>query len=249
MVEIQKIIVFLFVLLLLFYMIKLLISTKHNRKFKIYPFVVLIIGLILLTIATFLDMVAYIKNYQIFYMLIKVCFTFGAIIYVVGIILWSDFTHKMIKQLEKITLYDPMTGILNRNGLEKKYNVFIKSKNCFYIIFCDLDGTKKINDNLGHLVGDKYINITAEIMKNIIGLKGHVARIGGDEYVILLEYVDNKELQLILMKIKKAVYKFLPTENTGISFGYSLFPNDGVTFEELIEIADKKMYVNKQSKK
>ncbi len=249
MVEAQKIIVFLFVLLLLFYMIRLLISTKQNRKFKTYPFVVLIGGLILLTIATFLDIFAYIKNYQILYIIIRVCFTLGAIIYVIGVILWSDFTHKMIKQLEYITLYDPMTGILNRNGLEIKYNIFIKSKNCFYIIFCDLDGTKKINDSLGHLVGDKYINITTEIMKDIIGLKGHVARFGGDEFVILLEYVDNQELQLILLKIRQAVYKFLSTENTGISFGYSLFPNDGVTFEELIKIADKKMYVNKQRKK
>ena len=249
MIQPQKIIVFLFVLLLLFYMIRLLISTKQNQKFKTYPFVVLIGGLILLIIATFLDMVNFnnIKN-QIFDIQ-KLCYTLGAIIYVIGVILWSNFTHRMIKQLEKITLYDPMTSILNRNGLEKKYNIFIKSKNCFYIIFCDLDGTKKINDSLGHLAGDKYITITTEIIKNVIELKGHVARIGGDEFVILLEYVDIQELQLIFLKIRQAIYKFSTAPNTGISFGYSLFPNDGVTFEELIKIADKKMYVNKQSRK
>ena len=173
----------------------------------------------------------------------------GAIIYVIGVILWSNFTKKMINQLEEITLNDYMTGVLNRNGIEKKYNRFIKSKSSFYVIFCDLDGTKKINDNFGHLIGDKYINRTTEIMTDIIGLKGHVARIGGDEFVILLEYIDSQELQLILLKIRQAVYAILPGKNTGISFGYSLFPNDGVTFEELIEIADKKMYVNKQSKK
>ena len=155
----------------------------------------------------------------------------------------------MINQLEKITLNDAMTGVLNRNGIERNYNIFVKSRNYFYIIFCDLDGTKKINDGLGHLIGDKYISITTEIIKDIIGLKGHVGRIGGDEFVVLLEYIGNQELQLMLIKIRQAVYKFLPEENTGISIGYSLFPSDGTTFEELIEIADKRMYVNKQSKK
>jgi len=248
MVKIQTKIVFLFVLVLLFYMIRLLISTKRNKKFRTYSFVVLILGLTLLTIATFLDMVVYIKHYQIFYILIKVCFTLGAIIYVIGVILWSNFTHKMIAQLEKITLNDSMTGVLNRNGIEKIYDVFITSRSYFYIIFCDLDGTKKVNDSMGHLVGDKYINRTTEIMKDILGLKGHIARIGGDEFVILLEYMNTQDLQLMLLKISQKVSEFLPAEKTGISFGYSLFPNDGLTFEELIEFADKKMYVNKQSK-
>ena len=126
----------------------------------------------------------------------------------IGVILWSDFTCRMINQLEKISLNDPMTGVLNRNGIEKNYNIFVESRNRFYIIFCDLDGTKKINDSLGHLIGDKYISITTEIMKDIIGLKGHISRIGGDEFVVLLEYIDNQELQLILLKIRQAVYEF-----------------------------------------
>ena len=82
MVEIRKIIVFLFVLLLLFYMIRLLTFTKRNWKFRTYTFAVLIVGLSLLTIGTFLDMIVYIENYKFIYILIKICFTMGAIIYV-----------------------------------------------------------------------------------------------------------------------------------------------------------------------
>ena len=63
MVKFQTIIVFLFVLLLLFYMIKLLTFTKQNPNFRTYTFIVVIVGLILFTIATFLDMFVYIKNY------------------------------------------------------------------------------------------------------------------------------------------------------------------------------------------
>ena len=63
---------------------------------------------------------------------------------------------------------------------------------------------------MGHLAGDKYITITTEIIKNVIELKGHVARIGGDEFVILLEYVDIQELQLIFLKKDKRYINFQP---------------------------------------
>lgn len=249
MFEFQKIIVFICVSVLLFYMIRLLIFTKQNWKFRTYTFVVLIGGLSLLTIATFLDMIVYIISYKITYILIKICFTMGAVIYVFGVILWSNYTKKMVKQFEAIALTDPMTGMLNRNGIEKIYNLFIETRSSFYVIVCDLDGTKKINDSLGHLAGDKYINSTTKIMADIIGLKGNIARIGGDEFVIIFEYIDIQELQLIVLKIKQAVYGILPERNTGISIGFSLFPNDGVTFDELIKIADEKMYIDKESRK
>ena len=155
----------------------------------------------------------------------------------------------MINRFEEIALTDAMTGALNRNGIEKIYNQLVHAKSSFYVIICDLDGTKRINDSLGHLVGDKYINSTTKIMSDIIGLKGYIARIGGDEFVILLEYIDIQKLEEIIFEIKQAVYRILPEKNTGISFGYSLFPSDEVTFEGLIKIADEKMYDDKQRRK
>ncbi|MCB2313858.1 GGDEF domain-containing protein [Clostridium tagluense] len=142
-----------------------------------------------------------------------------------------------------------MLGVQNRNRMEKEYSMHIKAKNPFAVIACDLDGMKKINDTLGHLAGDKYINSTTKIMTDAIGLKGHMARMGGDEFVIFLEYIDILELELIILKIKQAVCEILPEKNSGISIGYSLFPSDGVIFEELIKIADEKMYEDKQRRK
>lgn len=247
MVDLAKVIVFVFVAVLLFYMIRLFTFTKRSWRIKTYTFAVLIGGLSLLTIATFLDMIRCIQNYKFSYILIKISFTLGAVIYILGVILWSNYTKRMISLLEKVALTDHMTGVSNRNGIEKIYNRFIESRISFYVIVCDLDGTKKINDSLGHLVGDEYINSTTKVMTDIIGVNGHIARIGGDEFIILLEYMDNQELHLIIRKIKQAVYEILPEKNTGISVGYSLFPNDGVEFEELIKIADTKMYEDKES--
>lgn len=247
--DIQKIIVFLFVLGLHFYMIKLSISTKRNWKIRTYTFVVLIGGLSLLTIGTFLDMISYAQSYKSIYILIRICFTLGAIVYVLGVVLWGNYTQRMINKFEGIALTDSMTGVLNRSGIEKVYKALIQEKNSFYVMVCDLDGTKKINDSLGHLVGDNYINSATKIMTDIIGINGDIARIGGDEFVILFKYVDILELQSTILKIKQAVYKILPEKNTGISFGYSLFPSNGTTFEELIKIADQKMYIDKQGRK
>lgn len=249
MVEFRKTIVFFFVLVLLFYMIKLRVFTKRSWKFRTYTFSVLIGGLSLLTIGTFLDMIVYIKNYKLIYILIKICFTLGAVIYILGVILWSNYTQKVIKQFEKNALTDCMTGLLNRNGIEKIFDMLIKEKSSFYVIVCDLDGTKKINDSLGHLMGDNYITSTTKIMTDIIRIKGNIARIGGDEFIILLGYIDIQELLLIILKLKQAIYEILPEKNSGISVGYSLFPDDGVTFKELIKIADEKMYEDKQRRK
>lgn len=249
MVEFRKTIVFLFVLILFFYKIKLLTFTKRSWKIKTHIFAVLIGGISLITIGTFLDMIVYFIDYKFTYILIKSFLTLGSIIYILGVILWSNFTKKMILQFEKSTLTDFMTGVLNRNGIEKIYNMHVKAKNSFYVIVCDLDGTKIINDELGHLVGDNYITSTTKIMTDIIGLKGHIGRIGGDEFVIILEYINVLELQQIISRIKQAVYKILPEKNSGVSSGYSSFPDDGVTFEELIMVADKKMYDDKKCKK
>ncbi len=247
MIELQKMVVFLVVTVLLFYMIRLLTFTKERWKFRTYTFAVLIGGLSLINIATFFDMIIYFRNYRFIYVLIKICFTLGSITYVLGVILWSNYTKKTINKFEEIALTDPMTGTLNRKGIENNYNIVVESGNPFYIILCDLDGTKRINDNFGHLQGDKYITAATKALTDTIGLKGHVARIGGDEFIILLSYVEVQELQKIILKIKSLVSEFLPEQNTGISCGYSSFPKEGITFEELIKVADEKMYDDKKA--
>lgn len=245
----QKIVVFLVVTLLLFYMIRLLFFAKQKWNSGIHTFSVLIAGLIIINIATFFDMVYYIENYKFISMLIKICFTTGSVIYVIGVILWSNNTKKMINQFQEIALTDSMTGVLNRKGIENIYKVVAESDDFFYLIVCDLNGTKRVNDNFGHLYGDKYITNATKIIADTIGLKGHVARIGGDEFIILLGYIEVQDLEQIILQIKKHVCEILPEQNTGISSGYALFPNDGDSFEDLMRVADKKMYDDKKSTK
>lgn len=247
MIEARKVIVFIFVLLLLFYTSRLLYAIRHKKE-KAYVFIVMFLGLFLLASATFLDLIAGIVQEQCVYDLLKLCFTGGAVLYVIGIILWSGFTKNMIADLEKAAVMDSLTGTLNRNGLEKEFEALIKNKKPFYLVVCDLDGTKLVNDTFGHMEGDKFICNTAAIMLDLIGKKGCVSRIGGDEFVILLGNSKLSEIKEIIFNIRAKISRLYPQEKAGVSIGYALFPEEGEYFEELAQTADAKMYQDKKSK-
>lgn len=244
--DIEKIIVFLFVAVLLFYMIRLSLFTRKKWELKTYTFRILLMGLSLITIATFFDMISPIISTKSIHVFIKACFTLGTIIYIVGIILWSNYTKKVIEKFEELALKDSMTSLFNRKGMERVYKMIYETDSPFYVVICDLDGMKKINDKYGHLQGDKYIASTAKIIIDAIGTKGYIGRIGGDEFVIILEYGDTEQIEGIIFTIKQSVNELFPEKNTGISLGYSLFPNDGKKLEDLIKVADERMYNDKQ---
>lgn len=246
--ELSKVVVCLFVAVLLFYLIKLFYFTKKKWNFRKYIFIIMISGVVIVFIATFLDTFADYVHSSVINNIIRIFLAVGVIIYIIGIIMWADFTKEMMIKLERLSLIDPMTGIFNRSGIEKLYDSLDKSNKNFYLMLCDLDGTKKVNDTYGHLEGDKYIKSAVKIIVSVIGLKGYLARIGGDEFVILLGYVEIQELQEIITTIKKQAREIYKDGKTGISIGYSLSPVNGKTFKELIKVADEEMYKDKKNK-
>ncbi|MBM7872234.1 diguanylate cyclase (GGDEF)-like protein [Clostridium pascui] len=249
MCDIKKIIVFISVVTLLFYMIRLLHFTRRKWELRTHTFIILFLGLLLFTIATFIDMVFSIIGSKFTYIFMRTCFTLGTVIYISGVILWTNYTKKVIEKFEELALKDPMTNIFNRKGIDKVYKRVCKSNNPFYVIICDLDGMKKINDKYGHVQGDKYIVSTAKIMTDAIGEKGYVGRIGGDEFIIIGEYQDINQIEQAVFTIQSLVYQIFSEKNTGLSIGYSLFPSDGDTLEDLIKVADIRMYSDKASKR
>nr|WP_320024374.1 GGDEF domain-containing protein [uncultured Acetobacterium sp.] len=247
MIEIRKLLIFVFVLILLFYTCRLLYATRY-KKDKAYIFIIMICGLSLSSIGTFLDMIGKIINEQVVYDVIRTCLTLGSIIYIIGIILWSGFTKNMIEELERMASTDPLTGALNRNGLERKFQTLIKKKHGFYLCVCDLDGTKSINDTFGHMEGDRFISNTVSIMTDLVGKNGWVSRIGGDEFIILLESNKFSEIDKIVVHLREKISGLYPEAYVGISMGYAQFPEDGEKFEELARKADTKMYNDKNEK-
>jgi diguanylate cyclase (GGDEF)-like protein len=249
MLEFRKVIVLLFVTLLLLYTLRFQLLENKKWQFKTSTFIILMIGLFLAEAATFLDVLAnYIRTTNV-HIIIKVLFTCSIIFYTIGLILWTRFTQKMMTKLELLSHTDPMTGVLNRTGIEKVYENLSKYNSHFCLILCDLDGTKKLNDTMGHIEGDKFICYSSKTIVDAIGSNGYLSRIGGDEFVVILKDFTIPQLEGIISNIKIKIHEKYGEHNAGISLGYSFCPRDGSTLEELIIIADKKMYMDKTTHK
>ena len=245
--EFRKIIVFVFVSILFIYMVWINFGVLKKFSHRKYLPFLMLTGLGLINLGTFFDMISDLINMK-FETLIPTCFTAGAIIFVVYIILWSKYMVEIMTALNECAHNDSMTGLYNRMGFEKVFERKIAIQESFYIMVFDLDETKIINDNFGHLKGDQYIISAARIIKDEIGKNGFIGRTGGDEFVAFLENINEEQVEDIKFFIKNHVSHIFHKKNTQVSIGYSKYKNDGETFEELLNSADERMYEDKKSR-
>lgn len=165
--------------------------------------------------------------------------------------------HKLIeKQIKKQAFYDSLTALPNRRMLTERLNQDISRarRHQFYnaLLFMDLDNFKYINDSLGHGVGDELLVEVATRIKERIRLEDMAARIGGDEFVIVLSELD-KEMeqaaikgQLIADSLRaklSTAYNIRGNElHTSPSIGVVIFPRPGDESQKIIQNADTAMY-------
>ncbi len=157
---------------------------------------------------------------------------------------------------ENRVFIDPLTGLNNRNRFRRYLSSILSSsaKNSMYLTYIDIDDFKKINDNYGHLVGDLALRTVAESMRDI-SAKNHsfIARIGGDEFVIISSHRNANELQLMLDDLhevlnQKAVNNFSDF-SVNFSVGSTPLNVPNVSINEIIKQADRNMYRQKIIKK
>ncbi|SHJ84215.1 putative bifunctional diguanylate cyclase/phosphodiesterase [Tepidibacter formicigenes] len=162
------------------------------------------------------------------------------------------------KRLKQLVYKDNLTGLPNRIMLQDSLNVELNKarryKNKLAVMFIDLDGFKRINDTLGHSIGDQLLKEFSQRLLNCIGQKDIVSRLGGDEFTVLLPKINNeKEVKYIADKIIKSTKKpcILNGEEFRItsSIGISIFPQNGKTSDVLLKNADIAMYRAKQNGK
>jgi diguanylate cyclase (GGDEF)-like protein/PAS domain S-box-containing protein len=160
--------------------------------------------------------------------------------------------------LERIAHFDPLTGIPNRVLLADRMAQAIahtrRSRNQMAICYLDLDGFKPVNDQFGHEVGDLLLIEISQRIKDCLRAGDTVARIGGDEFVLLLLDVNgNQEYETVLDRMLRKVAQ--PADMAGhcvtvsASLGFTLFPSDAVDADTLLRHADQAMYIAKQSGK
>ncbi|HMB30931.1 MAG TPA: sensor domain-containing diguanylate cyclase [Desulfohalobiaceae bacterium] len=161
-------------------------------------------------------------------------------------------------RIKFMALHDPLTNLPNRQLLFDRIEQYIaqadRNNEKFGLLYLDLDKFKRINDTLGHNAGDTVLKETAERIKKRLRETDTAARIGGDEFIVVLPQIKrNSDIQKIIEKIADTVSK--PIEIKGKkevvepSIGWSIYPDDGEDIETLIQKADQSMYVAKSNKK
>lgn len=180
----------------------------------------------------------------------------GNIRYYVGV--FSDITfHKRTEEeFRKLANYDSLTGLPNRACLYDRLNQTIektkRDNGRFALFLIDIDNFKRINDSLGHNVGDQLIRQVASRLVNCNKEGDTVARIGGDEFVIVMENVKSSSSvatfsQLLLKELNQPIFVRGQKLKLNFSIGVTLAPDDAIVGERLIRNADTAMYEAKKS--
>jgi diguanylate cyclase (GGDEF)-like protein len=169
-----------------------------------------------------------------------------------GISLWVQSSQLlMLLKLYREATRDPLTGVINRRVLMKCLSCEMDHTTSFCILMFDLDRFKRVNDNYGHLIGDKVLKTTAEILQK--GLREHdiVARFGGEEFVAVLANCRYDEAIKVAERIRASCYDAQITAPNGdiIKLSTSVGVTEHETGEAIdvtINRADESLYKAKE---
>lgn len=162
-----------------------------------------------------------------------------------------DITDRkqMEEQLKHLSLHDPLTGLYNRAYFEEEMRRLDSGRYApVGILVCDLDGLKLVNDTLGHKAGDELLLNAASIIKNHFRESDVVARIGGDEFAVILPYSTGVTVEKAYHRIKEMVEvhnSTRPKIPLCISIGMAVSSDDLMSMYDTFKEADNNMYREK----
>lgn len=170
----------------------------------------------------------------------------------VAFLVLHNFDLSMMKrEFERLSMNDALTGVPNRRGGFQLLSELTEiSQSPFILCYLDLNDFKKINDKYGHNIGDKVLKHFVKETLYYLDPKHHkLIRVGGDEFIIIFQNLSNQNqvneiLQNINGALKKHHAQVEDTKSLSVSYswGCASFPADGHTVDELIAVADRRMY-------
>ncbi|OGP18193.1 MAG: hypothetical protein A2V21_308350 [Deltaproteobacteria bacterium GWC2_55_46] len=163
--------------------------------------------------------------------------------------------YSMSEELKMLSMTDPLTGLFNRRYFrERLYEEVERVKRhneCFTSFVIDIDNFKSFNDRYGHLAGDEVLKGVSRAIRDAVRSMDVVARYGGEEFAVILPHTNKADASIIAERIRKGVQDFRPPNPDfehwpTISLGVAEFPGDASHIDDLINKADKAMYLAKR---
>ena len=161
-----------------------------------------------------------------------------------GIIAASMHRAREHEGMTMRALHDPLTGLANRSRLEGAIDDAITAGRPFGVVFFDLNGLKRVNDEQGHAAGDALLRHMASTLATSVRDRDLPARLGGDEFVVLLDGVRTREAGVDTVH---RLQSGLRRAEISASAGLAMYPEDGMTVAELLAAADAAMYAQKST--
>ena len=166
----------------------------------------------------------------------------------------SKFHAELLNDMRVLAVRDPLTGLYNRafalsylsQEIEKLKRGEVKNVCVAYI---DLDNFKYVNDTFGHSVGDNVLNDVGELLSGHFRKEDVVARIGGDEFIVIFTNCDREKIIERLELLREAIERKFQRFGISMSFGIAEAPTDSLLLSFLIRMADERMYEDKGARK
>ncbi len=145
---------------------------------------------------------------------------------------------------------DPLTGLFNRRSFEEKAAALLEGSNPVVVAMCDLDHFKRLNDTAGHDAGDRALQLFAQVLRAGLRPKDLVARLGGEEFALVLAGCSADAAMHVLDRLREALATAVARQacpSFTVSFGVAGYPAHGATLRELLSSADQALYKAKQT--
>lgn len=221
---------------------------------KLKTWLMLLIGIIMLFLASSLDVIGDVADKPHLAFLFKnFSYAGGVVLFSAGFLQMSNKILKDMKELEHLTNIDELTQLLNRRGfLQHLVQEIDRSQRLnlqFDLLVLDVNNFKIINDSYGHAIGDEVLKKVAGCLKNELRSYDIIGRIGGDEFAVFLPDTCLEKGQETVERLKKALTKaFAETQyKVAIAVGISCFPSEADTVNKLFMLSDKRMYTDKRN--
>ncbi len=170
-----------------------------------------------------------------------------AVSLLIGLLIAAQVDHS--RQMVSAALHradrDFLTGLGNRNALEAVWAERERAARPIGVVMIDMDSLKEVNDQSGHAAGDAALRALAASVQRGSRSDDFMARIGGDEFVVITDIDSLSELESLACRIERDANK----QNIAVSVGIAASPQDGRELTDVIQAADSRMYARKRARK